>query len=71
MTLAAAMAFTRVACARMSATPSAARTSTSQYQLPVDSTTARWGPGKAAKYAWSAAGVLGTRACLTRGPVGP
>ena len=70
-TLAAAIAFTRVAWARTSSTPRPASVSASQYQPPVDSTTAVCGPGNSAKYWASASAVLATRACLTRGPWGP
>jgi hypothetical protein len=71
LTFAAEMALSRVAWARTSSTPSGARASASQYQPPVDSTTALWGPGNAAKYGAKASAVLATRACLTRGPSGP
>jgi hypothetical protein len=52
-------------------TPSGASTAASQYQPPVDSTTALCGAGKSAKYCARVSGVLATRTCLTRGPSGP
>jgi len=70
-TFAAAIALSRVAWARTSSTPRVARVSASQYQPPVDSTTAFCKPGNSAKYCAMARGVFVTRACLTRAPSGP
>src|SRR5215218_1484826 len=49
-------------------TPLLARRSRSQYQFEVDSTTARCGPGRAAKYARTAARVVGSCASRTWRP---
>src|SRR5215208_2173462 len=55
-------------CPRVSATPSARRRSASQYQVDVDSTTARWSGPSSAKYPATAARVVRRRAVLTGWP---